>query len=53
MNGMVHRDWLRFRIKGHRVRVGFWESWSVRFGVGRRVRIGHNIRRSSGKAAKP
>jgi hypothetical protein len=48
----VHGNWLRFRIERRRVGIGLGKSWTVRFRIWRRVRIGQDIRRSAGKAAQ-
>jgi hypothetical protein len=52
LNDEIH--WYRFRlwIQGRRVWIGLRKSWSIRLWVGWRVRIGHNVGRSSGQAAQ-
>jgi hypothetical protein len=49
---IVHWNRLGLGIERRRIRIGFRKARAVRFRIGRGIRVGNYIRRSSGKAAQ-
>jgi hypothetical protein len=50
---LVHRGGLGIRIERIGIGVRLGKAWTIRLWIGRRIRIGHSIRRAARKTAQP